>query len=197
MFRRRPFLFAAATMLTLFVAGCGGDDNAAAGSGQETSETTSAPTSVPEDSEAVATMFAAMMIPHHQMGIEMAQMAVEKATTPGVKQVAQTAVESQRAQLPRLQSIAEGGGMEPMPPEEPIDTFDKQEMQELEGLSGAAFDHRWLDSFSSHHMSAIMMADIALPGSDGEAKALAQEIHDGQLKEVSDMNKLRTQLSRR
>ena len=51
-------------------------------------------------------MGAAMMIPHHQMGIEMAQMAADE----------------QQAQLTTLQEIAESGGEEPMPPEAPLET---------------------------------------------------------------------------
>lgn len=49
----------------------------------------------------------------------------------------------------------------------------------------------WPDTFSSHHMSAIMMSATAMPASSGDAKALQQKVHDEQLKDVSDMNTLR------
>jgi uncharacterized protein (DUF305 family) len=144
--------------------------------------------------DAAGTMFAAMMVAHHQDGIKLAQMAVSKASNAGVKEVAQRALTSQQAELPQLQTIARSGGMSAMPPEDPIQKFTQQQMARLQALSGAQFDRMWLDTFSSHHMSAIMMSDTAMPASSGDAKVLQQKIHDEQLKDVSDMNTLREKL---
>ena len=139
-------------------------------------------------------MFAAMMIPPHQTGI-VTQMAIDKATTPGVRQIAQEAMDSQQSQLPTLQSIAEAGAQDAMPPEAPIQAMNQQEMAELQALSGEDFDRKWLDVFRSHHMAAIMMADVALAGTDGgDAKTVEQQIHDGQLQQLDTMNTLREQL---
>lgn len=140
-------------------------------------------------------MYAAMMIPHHQMGIKLAQMAVDKAATDGVRQIAQQAVNDQQKELPTLQSIAKDASQDPMPPEDPLDAFDQEQMAQLQSLSGQDFDRKWLEVFRSHHMAAIMMSDIALSGtSGGDAKSVEQQIHDGQLKQVSTMNTLRQQL---
>ncbi len=140
-------------------------------------------------------MWAAMMVPHHRMGVEMAQMAVEKAVTPGVREVAQQAAEEQRAQIPTLQEIADSGGQEAMPPEAPLEAFNQEQMAQLEALSGEEFDRKWLETFRSHHMSAIMMTDIAMSGTaGGEAKTLQQKIHDGQLEQTETMNELSQQL---
>nr|WP_276508572.1 DUF305 domain-containing protein [Modestobacter muralis] len=138
--------------------------------------------------------FASMMAAHHQMGIELTQMAMDKSSTPGVREIAQEEMQSQQEQLPTLKTIAASGSAT-HEQEAPLMTFNQQEMDELESLTGEAFDMKWLDVFSSHHMAAIMMADTALPGATSdEAKAVEQEIHDGQLETLQKMNTLRDQL---
>ena len=94
-----------------------------------------------------------------------------------------------------LEAIAASGSA-PHEMEEPLMTFNEQSMAELRSLTGEAFDKQWLDTFSSHHMAAIMMADTALPGATSDrARAIEQEIHDGQLQQLATMNQLREQLS--
>lgn len=141
-----------------------------------------------------AAMFAAMMASHHQAGIEMTQMALDKSTNDGVRAVAQRSQQNQKAQLPQLQSIAQSGNMSPQPPEAPLARFNEQEMTELQQLSGTDFDRKWLDTFSSHHMSAIMMADLQRDSADTRTRDIARQIRDQQLQDVSDMNNLRDQL---
>ena len=176
------------------LAGCGGDDSGSA-SASTTTSGTSASESSGEEPAMTDAMWAAMMIPHHQDGIEMAQMAVEMAATPGVRELAQMSAEKQQAQLATLEEIAEAGGEEAMPPEPPLEAFNQEEMAELQALSGEDFDRKWLDTFRSHHMSAIMMTDVAMSGTaGGEAETLQQEIHDGQLEETQTMNELSQQL---
>lgn len=175
------------------LAGCGGDEDSASAS--TSASKTSASESSGGEPAMTDAMWAAMMIPHHEMGIQMAQMAVEKAVTPGVREVAQMAAEDQQAQLTTLQEIAQAGGEEAMPPEAPLETFNQEEMSELQALSGEDFDRKWLDTFRSHHMSAIMMTDVALSGTaGGDAKTLQQEIHDGQLEQTQTMDELSQQL---
>ncbi|RKN50385.1 DUF305 domain-containing protein [Micromonospora endolithica] len=139
-------------------------------------------------------MFAAMMVSHHEEGIEFAQLAVNKASTPGVKTLAERSLRHQQAELPELRRIAQGGNMTAEPPEPPLAKFNEQEMSELQALSGREFDLGWLDAFSAHHMSAIMMADMELASGEGQATDLARKIHDEQLQDVSEMNNLRDQL---
>ncbi|SDO37557.1 DUF305 domain-containing protein [Geodermatophilus sp. DSM 45219] len=167
----------------------------AAADSHETPAPTSTPAPQVENASSTDVRFATMMVPHHRTGIEMTQMAIEKATTPGVRDVAQAAQQSQQSQLPVLEAIAASGSA-PHEMEEPLMTFNEQEMAELRSLTGEAFDKKWLDTFSSHHMSAIMMADTALPGATSDqARAIEQEIHDGQLQQLATMNQLREQLS--
>ena len=185
-------LIAAATSLTLALSGCGGGDAETAGS---TATTGAASPSQSATASTADAMFAAMMVPHHQEGIEITQLGAEKATTPGVKEIAQRSMTSQQADLPKLQAVAGTGGMAPQPMESPLAKFNEQEMTELRNLSGKQFDLKWLDVLSSHHMAAIMMTDVAMSASaGGEAKALQQKIRDEQLKDVEEMNTLRAQL---
>lgn len=157
-------------------------------------QTASPSTPAPAGSAHGSAMFAAMMISHHEEGIELAQLAVNKASTPGVKAVAERSLRNQQAELPELRRVAEGGNMTAQPPEPPLAKFNEQEMSELQTLSGREFDLGWLDVFSAHHMSAIMMADMELAPGSGEAADLAKKIHEEQLRDVSEMNNLRDQL---
>jgi len=178
------------------LAGCGGNDGGSASAATNTAETSaSASGSSGGEPSMTDAMWAAMMIPHHQNGIAIAQMAVEKAVTPGVRELAQMSADKQQAQLATLEAIAAAGGQEAMPPEAPLEAFNQEDMAELEALSGVDFDRKWLDTLRSHHMAAIMMTDIAMAGTaGGEAATLQQEIHDGQLEETQTMNELSRQL---
>ncbi len=198
--RRRSRLTAAligAAAWTGLLVVSGALPHAAAQTTETPAPTSPAETSAPQSGGASPTdiRFATMMVPHHRMGIELTQMAIEKASTPGVRQVAQEAQQSQQSEIPVLESIAASGSA-PHEMEEPLMTFNQQEMAELRSLSGQAFDKKWLDVFSSHHMAAIMMADTALPGAGSdEARAVEQQIHDGQLRDLATMNQLREHLS--
>ena len=190
-------LVASAAVLALGLSACGDDTDAgAAATSPTTAATASSSSSMPAGTQDAGTMFAAMMVSHHQDGIELAQMAASKAATPGVKQIAQRSLQSQQEELPQLQAVVRSGGISAMPPEEPIQKFTQQQMARLQSLSGVAFDRLWLDTFSSHHMSAVMMSDTAMPASTGTARTLQQKIHDEQLKDISEMNTLRDKLGR-
>ncbi|MCZ7379845.1 DUF305 domain-containing protein [Micromonospora sp. WMMC250] len=84
--------------------------------------------------------------------------------------------------------------MSAKPPEPPLSRFNEQEMSQLQSLFGREFDLAWLDRFSSHYMSAIIMADTESATGTGTAAELSKKIHDEQLQDVSAMNDLRDQL---
>ncbi len=44
-------------------------------------------------------MFLRMMIPHHQLGIEMAELALEEAEHPDLEELAQTTIAEQAAEV--------------------------------------------------------------------------------------------------
>lgn len=122
--------------------------------------------------------WAAMMVPHHRTGIELADLAVRKASTSGVRAIARDAKRDQQAELPRLK-VAKAGGRSEEQPERQLRAFDDEQMKRLESLSGKEFDRYWLDVFRSHHMAAIMMTDTASAGTaGGEPKKLQNQVHD-------------------
>lgn len=140
-------------------------------------------------------MWAAMMIPHHRTGIETADMAKSKAATPALQRLAADSKSEQEADIPRLEKITSAAGRRPTPPERQIDRMEKQQMQTLQSLSGVEFDHHWISIVSGHHMSAIMMTEIAMAGNSSPvAKALQEELRRKQLEELGQLNDLREKL---
>ncbi|WP_219415918.1 DUF305 domain-containing protein [Pseudonocardia nigra] len=148
-----------------------------------------------EHPSATDARWAAMMIPHHRTGIELTELALEKSENDGVRDLAAESRHDQQRELPKLEKVARAGGLEPMPPEKPIRRFNEQQMEKLRELSGPEFDRAWLDVFSGHHVSAIMMSDVALAGTAGGlAEKLQEQIHDVQLEQLARMNELREEV---
>jgi uncharacterized protein (DUF305 family) len=141
-------------------------------------------------------MWAAMMIPHHQTGIQMAEMAASKATTEALRQAAASSKVEQEEDIPQLEQIVRAAGKTTMPPEKQIERMNKQHMQVLQSLSGVDFDRHWITVVSGHHMSAIMMTDTAMAGRASPAAGeLQKKLRDDQLQELEVLNDLHEQLN--
>ena len=141
-------------------------------------------------------MWAAMMIPHHHTGIQMAEMAASNAATEALRQLAASSKADQEADLPQLEQIIRAAGKTAMPPEKQIERMNKQHTQVLESLSGVAFDRHWITVVSGHHMSAIMMTDMAVAGhASPVAEELQKKLRNDQLHELEVLNDLHEQLS--
>jgi uncharacterized protein (DUF305 family) len=208
-------LLAAALMLAS--CGSGGGAQGSAGSGgdaQETSEETTsemagmdhgsmemgsgetAPKELIVDGEYSDERFIDMMAAHHQMAIEMAQVAQQKAQLPEIKRIADDVVSTQQAEIDELRAIKEeqfGSSDVPliMSPEEPS----MYAMEMPDQLAGQEpFDRAFIDSMIPHHASAIEMASTANMRSDNpEIKRLARGITDAQSREIGEMIELRQQ----
>jgi len=140
-------------------------------------------------------MWAAMMIPHHRTGIEMAALATERAASEQLRQLAASSKSDQEKELPRLQEIIDAAGKTAMPPEAPVERMNRLHMQVLGSLSGTEFDRHWITVVNGHHMSAVMMTDVALAGSQSDvAKSLQTELRQDQLKEMDELNRLLEQI---
>ncbi len=167
-----PALIAAGA---LFAAGCGTDDDAgeagAAGNG-------------------VDRAFVAEMVPHHESAVEMAQIAVERGSSAFVKELAENIIQIQNAEIATLRSEDEG-----------LDTAGvavgslgvPEHMMGMDGdvatlKTATPFDAAFLKLMIPHHEGAVEMGKAELAkGKDSELRALAQEIIDGQTKELADM----------
>lgn len=206
----------AATVAALLLAGCGGNDSA--GSPPGGTQPPSSQQQVSDHNQADVS-FAQAMIPHHAQAIEMAELALERADSPQVKDIANRIAQAQGpeietmttwlqawdAELPPTGQADQGheghGGMEPgdMDPGDMErgdmgqmpGMMDPQQMGRLGQATGAEFDRQFLQMMIRHHQGAIEMAETELAkGRNAEAKQLAQEIIDAQQTEIRAMQAL-------
>ncbi len=136
------------------------------------------------------------MARHHEMGIDMMQMAVNKAQSQDVRAEAQKMIDEQTKEIPELKAMRnevkanapEAVNMD-LPGMEPMDH------SKLEQASGTEFDRMFLDMTIKHHQGAVEMADTALEKAQAaDVKTKAQAIHDKQKAEISKLEKMKEKL---
>lgn len=180
---RTALLFAALTLTA-----CGGSDPGSAGTGFNDADVT----------------FATQMIPHHQQAVEMSDLALRKATTTEVKNLA-TAIKA--AQAPEIQELSgwltTWGKLVPTPGQHSGDTMSDpmpgmmtaEEMADLSKASGSMFDRMWTQMMIKHHQGAVTMAKTEqTTGKDLASVALAKKIQTAQTTEIATMKRLLGQL---
>lgn len=154
-----------------------------------------APKELIVDGEYSDERFIDMMAAHHQMAIDMAEVARREAELPEMKRLADEIVAAQQGEIQELSSIKEeefGSSEVPtqMDPEEPS-MFAMEMPDELEGRE--PFDLAFIDSMIPHHASAIEMASTANIRSDNpRIKRLARDIIDAQSREIGEMIEVRS-----
>jgi uncharacterized protein (DUF305 family) len=133
------------------------------------------------------------MVPHHQGAIDMAEVALERAEQPELRQLAENVIVDQEAEIEELRSIKEQefGDLE-VPPEmssvEMMGTM--QDPRELEREE--PFDQAFIDAMIPHHESAISMAEVANEESGNpRIQNLAQRIIEAQESEIEQMTEWR------
>jgi uncharacterized protein (DUF305 family) len=175
--RRRGLLIVVGLVLTLLLAACGvtqsgtgavvaeaptttgGMDHGAMGHGAATGASTA-----PFDAQ-----FIDSMIVHHQGAVTMAQQAQREAERPELKQLADTIIKDQEAEIAQMQQwrqqwfpdLAPTRGM----------GMDMGTM-EVANDPNKPFDQRFIEAMIPHHEGAIAMAQ------DAQQKAERQEIKD-------------------
>lgn len=177
---------AAVGLIAVLAAGCGGgDDDASSGSA--------------ERNQADVT-FAQGMVPHHEQAVEMADMALQKAQDPRVKDLAGRIKAAQAPEIEQMRGWLEDwgesvdggdmGGMD-MGGGGDMGGMSDAEMKELEAASGAAFDRMFLEGMIRHHEQAVAMGrDEVQNGQFPPAKELAQRIVDSQTAEIAEIRGL-------
>ena len=136
------------------------------------------------------------MAAHHQMAVDMAEVARENAELSEIRRIADDIVTSQQSEIDEFGSIKDREfGSSEMPtrmnPEEPSMSamLMPDELAEQE-----PFDRAFIDSMIPHHASAIEMASTALIRSDDpDIKHLSRGIVDAQSQEIGEMIELRQQ----
>jgi uncharacterized protein (DUF305 family) len=137
--------------------------------------------------------FLAGMVPHHQDALESAELAVERAERPKVRELAQEIITAQEAEISQMETwlaewYPEGDreGAEAMMDESMAMTGET----DLRSLSGAAFDRAFLEEMVMHHTMAVEMVDSLLEQDlveHDEVRVLAEEIRSAQKAEIRRM----------
>ncbi|WP_454085721.1 DUF305 domain-containing protein [Georgenia sp. Marseille-Q6866] len=201
--RTRLCAVAGGVALTLALAACGNGEQSTPeepAAGNATEETTDSATQAEDVHNDADTMFAQMMIVHHEGAIEMADLAVEKAASEEVRSLAERISAAQGPEIEQMTAWLETWGEETSPMgHEGMDhggmdmegMSQEEAMAELESLSGAEFDQRFLELMIAHHRGAVDMAQDELDsGENPQALELAQKIIDDQQAEISEMEEL-------
>ena len=135
-----------------------------------------------------------MMQMHHQMGIDMAKIAVDKSSREDVKAFARKMIDAQQKEieeLRRMQSSLKGNAAmhddhEPMMKGE----MDKM-MADLRQAQGAAFDDKFIDMMIPHHQQAIAMSKPQTKFKSAEVQEFANKIVAAQTAEVKELQQMR------
>jgi uncharacterized protein (DUF305 family) len=218
---------AGATAAAVLLAGCtgssGADGSQTPASPSTPSATAASPTpsvapsvsatspspsfSVSPGSEADIT-FAQLMIPHHEQAVEMADMALEQASTPEVRQLAQEIKGAQDPEIKLMRSwLKAWGAPEEMEGMDGMDhggmdmggqsaggMMSDEDMSGLMEAQGVEFDRMWLEMMIEHHEGAIEMAKAVKEQSQNpEVLALADAIISAQEAEIAVMEQLLAQ----
>lgn len=139
------------------------------------------------------------MAAHHKSALEMASIAVEKAEHPETRELAQSVITEQGAEIDELNSAHRRIYGEPIPangmPHGGLD--DSVEMTtatDLDALRRARpFDRAFIDMMVRHHQGAIRMAQAELDrGGDPEMRRLAKKMIATQTREIDRMRAWRS-----
>jgi len=142
--------------------------------------------------------FIAMMIPHHEMALDMGRAELENGDDPQVRRLARTIVDEQRKEIAQMRNwYLEWFGEEP-----PV-----MPMSGAMAMMGMSMDHTTIESADDpdreflrlmipHHAGAILMADMLLAGEPRDELAqLAREIVAAQSNEIGDMQEMRERIA--
>lgn len=140
------------------------------------------------------TMFATMMIPHHEQAIEMSELALSNSTNEDVRKLAQQIIDAQAGEIRQMQAWIDDHGHEVHADHEMAGMASEEDLAKLKSLSSPEFDELFLKLMIVHHEGALDMVSM-LDGTDQpEAKELAKHIVEVQKAEIDLMNRLLSQL---
>jgi uncharacterized protein (DUF305 family) len=200
-FVRKYLIGIGAAAIIALAAGCGnGDDTGGSTVSDDKASSQADDSGASAEHNEQDTMFAQMMIPHHQQAIDMAKTATKKATDSKVKDLATRIKGAQDPEILQLTDMLKKWG-EMDPNMSGMDhgmngegMMTPQEMKHLEKLTGAEFDSMWVQMMIKHHQGAVTMAQTEVDkGSNADAKKLAQAIIDAQKSEIEEMQTMSQQ----
>ena len=136
------------------------------------------------------TMFAQMMIPHHEQAVTMSELALENTTDPDVLALATGIRDAQGLEIIQMQGWLDGKSESHMHDMEMGGMLSDAELAELAELKGAAFDQMFLTAMIAHHEGALDMVEMINDSTNSEVKTLAANIVQSQSAEIEAMKAL-------
>lgn len=183
--RLLPLVALVAASLALGLGACRDDDDGGGG-GASASETEQA--------------FLEAMIPHHELAVEMAEVAQERGQHREIKRLADAIIATQTDEISQMERIHKrifGTEVTPDPEahEELGLSADEAGMHEAAAAElerAKPFDRAFIDEMVPHHRGAIRMAEAVLEETDDtQIEQLADAIISAQTREIGDMNEWR------
>jgi uncharacterized protein (DUF305 family) len=133
--------------------------------------------------------FAAMMIPHHEQAVKLAELALEKSNDARIIALANEIIDAQNSEIALMKTWTDSDtlamhsghmmGMDGM--------LSDEQMSELRNAT-SDFDRLFLTGMIAHHEGAIDMAEMYLPTDDIDFEKLLNDIVAAQSAEISEMN---------
>lgn len=135
--------------------------------------------------------WAAALVYHLNTGVEMSELAMERATAEELRLFAAVSKSAQEEDLARLQQIVDAAGVTATAPEPRIERMNRLHLETLRSLTGTAFDRHWVTVASGHHMSAAMLTAVAMVGSGSDGgRALQAAVQAGHLRALGLLHQL-------
>jgi uncharacterized protein (DUF305 family) len=134
--------------------------------------------------------FIDMMIPHHLMAIQMAQLAQQHGQHAQIKQLATSIITTQGQEISELKALKQrlyGTAVTPTMMN-PVQMDNVGMLTPNQLAQQHPFDQAFLDSMIPHHASAIEMASVALMrSSNPDIRRIARAIVNAQSAEIGRM----------
>ncbi|TKG69260.1 DUF305 domain-containing protein [Prauserella endophytica] len=197
--RERLLGICSAGVLLLTTACDGSEEGAAPAerpSRPSATQTSAGATGATQDHNRSDLEFAREMVAHHAQAEVVAELALERASDPEVKDLAERIKAAQSPEKKQIMDLllmwgedvevtGSGGG------HDHSHLMSEEAFQQLHQARSAEFDELWLRSMIEHHENAVELAEAQLrDGSDSLAKLFAQTIVDRQRAEVTEMTAL-------
>jgi uncharacterized protein (DUF305 family) len=192
---RRQVGFAGVCMaLIMLLVACGGSSGTSSTHGSASPTMTASGNMAPEwlivNGQYSDQRFIDMMVPHHMMAVQMAQLALQKGQHPEIKQLATSMISSQQQEIQELKNLKKRlyGTSDTPTMMKAVDLANTGMLMPDQLAQQHPFDQAFIDSMIPHHASAIDMASAALMRSTNPAiKRIARAIVDAQSQEIGQM----------
>ena len=136
------------------------------------------------------TMFAQMMIPHHEQAVTMSELALKNTTNSDVIALATAIRDAQGPEIKQMQGWLDGKSESHMHDMEMGGMLTEAELNQLASLKDSAFDQMFLTAMIAHHEGAIEMASMIKDSTKAEVKKLYNDIVTSQSAEIEEMKAL-------